>query len=81
MEEKIAVSYTVNVSVNGDPILQLRRKHHKKNPEGITLSGHTIKRLQKDDVISLFLVPDQTTVQYLIAAGRAQLSVKLERRF
>ncbi len=77
-------NYKIKVLKNGEVIdgLVLERKHNQTEPDKITLSGHALVRLTKDDKISVELEPvGSSGVEYTINPGDARLNIKLERRF
>jgi hypothetical protein len=75
--------FKVVVYKNGSPIdgLVLERKHPATDNETITLSGHAIVRLDKDDIIEIKLEPIERDIEYTIIPGGARLNIKLEKRF
>jgi hypothetical protein len=75
--------YKVKILKNGEPIdgLTLERKHPASNRDKITLCGHALVRLKKDDKISVELEPVEKDIEYTVDVGGARLDIKLERRF
>jgi hypothetical protein len=83
-QQQFKAGYSVVVKVNGVAVqgLELTRRFDSRNNEGMTLSGHMLLHLTKNDVVTVELVPvESTSKRYIIDAGDARLNMKLEPWF
>lgn len=83
-QEEFKAGYSVVVKVNGVAVqgLELTRRFDSRNNEGMTLSGHFLAHLKRNDIVTVELVPvDSTSKRYIIDPEDARLNIKLEPWF